>query len=98
MNPKEMGSFRGIYFQLRCIVLYSPYGTAMAHFSRKNFWARFSRRSGKKSNHKNPYSLYRSIHSIHSVGGTKIEVGTKIKKFGIVINAEINIAVYYFSA
>ena len=69
---------------------------------RKNFWARFSRRSGKKFKHRNPYSPYHSVQSIHSVGGTKIEVGTKFKvdtkieKSSIVINAEINVAVKKF--
>ena len=38
-NPKELGSFEGIYFQLSCIVPYSLYGTIVAHFSRNNFWA-----------------------------------------------------------
>ena len=41
--------------------------------------------------HRNPYSLY-------SLVGTEFEVGTKIEKSVIVINAEINVAVNYFSA
>ena len=56
-NPKELGSFQGIYFQLSCTV---PYSTTMAHFSRKNLWARFWRR-GIFFKLENPYSPYRSV-------------------------------------
>ena len=104
-NPKELSNFQGIYFQVSCTVLYSPYSTVVAHFSRKNLWARFSRRSEFFFKHKSIQSvLFCTVRTVHNVQysiyilmvAQKSRWAHKSRTL-VVINAEINVAVNYFS-